>query len=82
MRSGTFVVAPFAGRLGAGELELAGRVHQLPVHAPPHGIHGTVSERAREVVEQSPTSVRCRVDLGPDWPARGTAERVRPAPPG
>ena len=75
MRSGTFVMAPFAGRLGGGRLELAGRAHQLPVLAPPHAIHGTVSERAWEVVEQSPTSVRCRVDLGPDWPARGSVEQ-------
>ena len=76
MSGGSFVMAPFAGRLGGGRLELGGQVHQLPVLAPPHAIHGTVSERPWEVLEQGTDRVRVGVDLGPDWPARGRVEQV------
>ena len=75
MSSGSFVMAPFAGRLGQGRLEVAGQVHQLPVPAPPHAIHGTVSERPWQVLEQAADRVRVGVDLGPDWPARGRVEQ-------
>jgi aldose 1-epimerase len=75
MRSGSFVMAPYAGRLAGGRVVVGGVEHQLPQLAPPHAIHGTVSERAWEVLDVGPTSVRCAVDLGPDWPARGRLEQ-------
>lgn len=75
MRGGCFVMAPYAGRLGQGRLVLGGTVHQLPRPAPPHAIHGTVSERPWHVLEAGPSTLRCAVDLGPEWPARGSVEQ-------
>ncbi|GAB3347162.1 aldose 1-epimerase [Modestobacter lapidis] len=75
MRSGTFVMAPYAGRLGQGRVTLAGVDHQLPRLAPPHAIHGTVAERAWAVVDADDTTLRCATDLGDGWPARGRLEQ-------
>lgn len=75
MRAGCFVMAPFAGRLGEGRLVLAGTEHRLPRLAPPHAIHGTVTERAWDVLEQGPAVLRCAVDLGEQWPAAGRVEQ-------
>jgi aldose 1-epimerase len=76
MRGGCFVMAPYAGRLGGGRVVVGGREHQLPRLAPPHAIHGTVTERAWQVRDVGPTTLRCGTDLGSDWPARGTVEQV------
>jgi aldose 1-epimerase len=75
MRSGCFVMAPFAGRLGRGRVELSGRQHQLPRLAPPHAIHGTVTERPWAVLERAGTLLSCATDLGADWPAAGRVEQ-------
>jgi aldose 1-epimerase len=75
MRAGSFVMAPFAGRLGEGRLVLAGQEHRLPRLAPPHAIHGTVTERPWEVLEQGTTVLRCAVELGEEWPAAGRVEQ-------
>jgi aldose 1-epimerase len=75
MRGGSFVMAPYAGRLAGGRVVIGGVEHQLPRLAPPHAIHGTVTERPWEVLDAGPDSLRCAVDLGPDWPARGRVEQ-------
>ena len=75
MRSGNFVMAPYAGRLGQGRVVVGGVEHQLPRLAPPHAIHGTVTERPWEVLGSGRATVRCAVDLGSDWPARGRLEQ-------
>jgi aldose 1-epimerase len=75
MRAGNFVMAPYAGRLGGGRVVVAGAEHQLPRPAPPHAIHGTVTERPWEVLDAGPDRLRCAVDLGTDWPARGRVEQ-------
>jgi aldose 1-epimerase len=75
MRSGSFVMAPYAGRLGQGRVVVGGVARQLPRLAPPHAIHGTVTERAWEVLDADDTTLRCATDLGDDWPARGRVEQ-------
>lgn len=75
MRSGSFVMAPYAGRLVSGRVLVGGVAHQLPRLAPPHAIHGTVTDRAWEVLDAGDTTLRCATDLGGDWPARGRIEQ-------
>jgi aldose 1-epimerase len=39
---GSFVMAPWAGRIRDGRVTFAGRTAQFPLNAPPHGLHGLV----------------------------------------
>jgi aldose 1-epimerase len=67
IRWGCYPMVPFAGRIGAGRFDFAGREVRLPLNLPPHAIHGTVFERAWTVVAPDTLSI----DLGPDWPFAG-----------
>lgn len=64
---GCFVMAPFAGRLDRGMLDIAGVDHRLPVTAGPHAIHGTVVDVPAVAVD----ATTIRMDLGPTWPVAG-----------
>ncbi len=67
---GSFLVAPWAGRLRNGRLAFDGVEHQLPTNAGPHALHGLVTGRAWSVVGPGEMAV----DLPSPWPWRG---RVR-----
>jgi aldose 1-epimerase len=74
-RWGSFVMAPWAGRIRAGRFEFNGTTYQLPTDRnPPHAIHGTVLDRPWAVVESSSGSAALECPLGSDWPWPG---RVR-----
>ena len=79
---GCYPMAPWAGRLRDGVLRWRRVVHQLPTHLlPPHGIHGTVLERAWTVAQLEDRSATLVTDLGPDWPFSGRViHRVTLAP--
>lgn len=64
---GSFVMAPFAGRIGSGRFRWDGVTHQLPVNMAPHAIHGTVLDRTWTVVDDTTIAI----DLGPTWPYPG-----------
>ena len=67
IRWGCYPMAPFAGRIRDGRFGFRGRSVQLPLNLPPHAIHGTVFERAWDVVAPDTLAI----DLGPDWPFAG-----------
>lgn len=62
-------MVPWAGRVRDGRFEFEGELHQLPLAAPPHALHGV----GHTVAWDEPESGRLRVDL--DWPLGGWAEQ-------
>lgn len=71
---GCYPMAPFAGRIRNGLLEVDGRRYQLERNLPPHAIHGTVLDRAWDVVSHGTDRLTLEIDLGDGWPFAG---RVR-----
>ena len=69
--AGCFAMAPFAGRLHEGKLEWRQEAHDLPVHAPPHAIHGTAVDAGWDVVGVTRSSVELEHDLYDPWPFEG-----------
>ena len=69
---GSFVMAPFAGRLHEGRLVWRGQEHHLPLHAAPHAIHGTALDGAWRVVEASGSTAVLEHRLADPWPFAGT----------
>ena len=67
IRWGSYVMAPYAGRIRDGRFTFRGRDVELPINLPPHAIHGTVFVRPWTVT--GPDSMA--VDLGPEWPFAG-----------
>lgn len=69
---GSFLMAPWAGRIGNAILEFDGRRHVLPTRDGPHALHGVVVDR-RWSVERASTSeavVSCPLADG-SWPFDG-----------
>lgn len=72
---GSFVMAPWAGRIRRGRFMFGGAQYRLPANVtPPHAIHGTVLDRAWSVVEADESSAVLACTLGEAWPWPG---RVR-----
>jgi aldose 1-epimerase len=72
---GSFVMAPYAGRVRDGRFSVAGREVHLPLTLPPHAGHGLVLDRAWTVREQSATTVRLDCVLDERWPWPGRVEQ-------
>lgn len=68
---GCYPMAPFAGRIRDGRFRFRGHRYQLPLTMPPNAIHGTVFDRAWEVMAVTGDRAELVTDLGPDWPFRG-----------
>ncbi len=68
---GCYPMAPFAGRIRGGRLDVDGRRYQLERNLPPHAIHGTVLERAWDVVSRDTDRLTLEVALGAGWPFAG-----------
>jgi galactose mutarotase-like enzyme len=79
---GCFVMAPWAGRLGAGRLPLAGRTLQLATGATGHALHGLVYDTAWTVVEATSDAAVLRCPLaGRGWELGGSVtHELRLAP--
>lgn len=78
---GCYPMAPFAGRIGTGRFTFRGGDYRLARNLPPHAIHGTVLDRAWEVVASDEGGAVLTVDLGPGWPFRGRVTHdIRIAP--
>lgn len=73
---GCFAMAPFAGRLREGRLPWRGQVHQLPLHAAPHAIHGTAVDAGWRVVEATGTTAVLEHELADPWPFAGTVRQA------
>jgi aldose 1-epimerase len=71
---GSFPMAPWVGRLRHGRLAVDGEIVQLPVNAPPHALHGLVTERAWQLISADGRTVELAVELGREsadpWPWR------------
>ena len=73
---GSFLMAPFVGRLSEGMLAWNDRVIAIPTNHGRHAIHGTVFDVAWRVVARTETTVAIACEIDPArWPFRG---RVRP----
>jgi aldose 1-epimerase len=68
---GSFVMAPWAGRIRDGRFSVDGQPHQLAVNWPPHAIHGTVADRPWWCVEHTETEAVIDCPLDDRWPWRG-----------
>jgi aldose 1-epimerase len=64
---GTFVLAPWVGRMRDGRFSYDGREYRFPLTAPPNAIHGLVLDVPWQVVGPD----RLGVDLREPWPWRG-----------
>jgi aldose 1-epimerase len=74
-RWGSFVMAPWAGRIRHGRFTFDGTAYQLPTDRnPPHAIHGTVLDRPWAVLDSSASFALLECSLGEQWPWPG---RVR-----
>lgn len=73
---GSFVMAPWAGRIRNGRFSFNGQVHQLPVNWGPHAIHGTVADRPWWVADADGDSAVIDCPLDDRWPWRGFVRQV------
>ena len=69
--TGSFIMAPWPNRIRDGELHATGALYRLPVNMGRFAIHGTVRDRAWQVLSASSTTVRLAVELGDPWPFGG-----------
>ncbi|WP_432587341.1 aldose 1-epimerase [Streptomyces sp. HD1123-B1] len=70
-RYGAFPMVPWCGRVDLGRFRNGGRMHQLPVNAPPHAIHGTGRDTVWRTVATGPSSAAFTYDLADPWPYQG-----------
>jgi aldose 1-epimerase len=69
---GSFLMAPWAGRIRNGLLVVGERVHRLSVdRLPPHAGLGLVLDRPWRATIVEPTRLQMRVDLDDRWPLPG-----------
>jgi len=73
---GSFVMAPWVGRLRNGRVRWRGRAWDMPLTEAPHALHGTVVDVPWSVVDTSSSTARLEASLGPDWPYPGRIVRV------
>jgi galactose mutarotase-like enzyme len=80
---GSFVMAPYAGRVRHGILAWNGRTYHLPITNPPHAIHGLVLDRPWDVVDVTGDAVDLRCALDERWPWKGhVTQRIALRPDG
>src|ERR1700720_2655986 len=63
-RWGSYVMAPFAGRLRNGRFTFEGHTWQLPLNQAPHAMHGILYDRTWRRVDDR----TIEADLGDPWP--------------
>jgi aldose 1-epimerase len=73
---GSFVMAPWAGRIRRGQFAFAGRDYQLPINFETHAIHGVLADRPWWKVEATDRMVVLDCPLDERWPWRGYVRQV------
>ena len=69
---GSFVMAPWAGRIRDGLLRVGAAEHRLPTdRTHPHAGHGLVMDRSWRVLSSDPNRLVMRCDLDHRWPFAG-----------
>ncbi|MGW5772707.1 aldose epimerase family protein [Streptomyces longwoodensis] len=75
-RFGCFPMVPWCGRIRDGRFRDGATVHQMPLNAPPHAIHGTVRDGAWRVARRSQDEAVLTYDLVDPWPYPGRVTQV------
>ncbi|WP_330255447.1 aldose 1-epimerase [Nocardia sp. NBC_00565] len=75
-RYGAFPMVPWCGRMELGQFRNGGAVHQMPINAEPHAIHGTGRDAAWRVVSVDESSATLTVDLAEPWPYPGRVTQL------
>jgi aldose 1-epimerase len=70
--SGSFVMAPWAGRLRNGVLKFEGTEYAFPINDPPHAMHGLVTASEWQVDSNGELSI----ELTEPWPWRGRVSQT------
>jgi len=70
-RYGCFPMVPWCGRVRDGRFRDGAAVHQLPLNAPPHAIHGTARDAAWRTARSGPDEAVLTYDLADPWPYPG-----------
>ncbi|GAA3055549.1 hypothetical protein GCM10020000_42340 [Streptomyces olivoverticillatus] len=79
---GSFPMVPWCGRIELGRFRTGGDIHQMPVNAAPHAIHGTGRDTAWRTVRTSAdesgrsTSAAFTYDLAEPWPYSGRVTQL------
>ena len=68
---GSFVMAPYAGRVRHGRFVHRGREVRLPLSLPPHGGHGLVLDRPWTLLERTDTEATLACPFDERWPFGG-----------
>lgn len=75
-RFGCFPMVPWCGRIRDGRFRDGATVHQMPLNAAPHAIHGTVRDGAWRVARRSQDEAVITYDLVDPWPYPGRVTQV------
>ncbi|GGZ14013.1 aldose 1-epimerase [Streptomyces inusitatus] len=75
-RYGSFPMAPWCGRTENGRFRNGGVVHQLPLNAAPHAIHGTVRDLPWRTARSGPAEAAFTRELGEPWPYSGRVTQL------
>ncbi|MFF9482659.1 aldose 1-epimerase [Streptomyces sp. NPDC014733] len=76
---GCFPMVPWCGRIDQGRFRNGGELHQMPVNAPPHAIHGTGRDLRWRTARRDARSAVFTYDLADPaapWPYPGTVTQV------
>jgi aldose 1-epimerase len=77
IRWGSFLMAPWVGRMSDATLDWEGRRHRFRANEGPHSLHGLLFDRAWSVVDRDSTGARLEIDLGAaGWPFGGTVRQA------
>ena len=70
---GSYIVAPWTGRLRHGRFSYEGHTFEMPLNAPPHALHGLVLDRPWQVLVDGPlpSQATIGIELEPPWPWHG-----------
>ena len=76
IRWGSFLMAPWPGRIAGAAFDWSGRTHRLVANDGPNAIHGVVFDRRWDLVEASTSAARLAIDLGSHgWPLGGSVRQ-------
>ncbi|MFF2214919.1 aldose epimerase family protein [Streptomyces antibioticus] len=75
-RFGCFPMVPWCGRIRDGRFRDGGSVHQMPLNAGPHAIHGTARDGAWKVARRAAAETVLTYDLVEPWPYPGRVTQV------
>jgi aldose 1-epimerase len=77
IRWGSFLMAPWAGRIGGAGVDWDGSSYRLEANDGPHAIHGVVFDRPWRVRAAASAVARLEIDLGPlAWPFGGLVRQA------